>query len=76
MTLLALQSGLAGALGQAAVLAGTLVLLLAIVGLGAFAYRSLRGDGIEWPEDVADSEDDEDGDGLREGDSDDEWDYY
>ena len=58
-------------LAQLAVVAGTLVFVLMLVGLGAFAYRSLTG-GIEWPDDQ-----DPDGeDGVSSGSDDDEWDYY
>lgn len=66
-------SGLVESIAQAAVLAGTLVLVLALVALGAFAYQHLRGDGIRWPDEV--SEDDADGEVTR-GAPDDEWDYY
>lgn len=65
-------AGLSESLAQFAVLAGTLVLVLALVALGAFAYKSLRGDGIRWPDEV-------DGDreeGARRGEPDEEWDYY
>lgn len=51
-------------------IAATVVLLLIVVALGAFAYKSLTG-GVEWPEDR-----EEDDDALRRGDQDDEWDYY
>jgi hypothetical protein len=57
--------------GQAAVLAGTLVLVLILVGFAGFAYKQVRGDGVEWPD-----EKQEQGDGVQAGDSDDEWDYY
>ena len=75
LTLVALQvgNGLTESVAQAAVLAGTLVLLLGLVALGAFAYKSLRGDGIRWPDET--DEDDREG-GARRGDPDDEWDYY
>jgi hypothetical protein len=75
LTLVALQvgNGLTESVAQAAVLAGTLVLLLGLVALGAFAYKSLRGDGIRWPDET--EEDDREG-GARRGDPDDEWDYY
>jgi hypothetical protein len=36
--------------GQAAALAGTLLLVLFLVALGGIAYKHLRG-GIEWPDD-------------------------
>jgi hypothetical protein len=59
---------------QLVVVAGAVVLLLMLVALGSFGYRSLRGDGIRWPD-----EDDDDESGVRrEGpdDEDDEWKYY
>ena len=78
MTLVALSplvgTGLVESVAQAAVLAGTLVLALGLVALGAFAYRSIRGDGIRWPDETAEADTDEKG--ARRGDSDDEWDYY
>lgn len=76
MASVALQLGGSGAfesVAGAAVTAGALVLLLALVALGAFAYKNLRGDGIRWPDDV----DDETTDGeARRGSDDDEWKYY
>lgn len=64
---------LLGSLAQVAVLGGTLVLVLALVAFGAFVYKSTRGGGIEWPDDV----DEESGDdGVSRGGDDDEWDYY
>jgi hypothetical protein len=65
-----LATGLQNALGGAVALAGTVVLGLVLVALGAYVYRSVRGDGIEWPDDETD------GDTLDRGDDDDEWDYY
>jgi len=59
--------------GGAVALAASLLLLMMVVALGAFAYKSLRGDGIEWPDD-REPEDDEGG--VRQGSDDDEWDYY
>ena len=56
-------------LAQLAVVAGTLVFVLMLVGLGAFAYRSLTG-GIEWPDD----QDEEEG-GVTRNTGDDEWKY-
>lgn len=55
-----------------AVAAGTVVLLLMLVALGAFAYKQLRGDGIRWPDEI----EDEDGDGVTQGSDDDEWEFY
>lgn len=63
--------GLLGTVSQVAVLAGTLVLVLMVVALGSFAYKSLSGDGIEWPD-----EQEVDDDTVNQGDEDDEWEYY
>jgi len=57
-------------LAQLATVAGTLVLVLMLVALGAFAYRSLAGDGIEWPD-----EGDDDEGGVTRNQGDDEWKY-
>jgi hypothetical protein len=64
-------SGLLESVGQAAVLAGTLLLMLMVVAMIGLAYKHFTGDGIEWPE-----EDEVDEGGVRRGDSDDEWKYY
>lgn len=66
-------SGLAESLAQVSVLAGTLVLVLMLVALGSFAYRSLRGEGIRWPDEMDDDDPDEE---VKRGNPDDEWDYY
>lgn len=65
-----LQAGLPEFVPDLIGIAGTVVLLLIVVALAAFAYRSLTG-GIEWPEDEPAEED-----ALRRGGEDDEWDYY
>jgi hypothetical protein len=67
-------SGLLESVGQIAVLAGTLLLVLMLVALGGFAYKSLRGDGVRWPDDV--EADGEENGAVREGGDDDEWKYY
>lgn len=68
-----LAVGLRDAVGGALALAGSIVLVLMLVALGVYAYKNLRGDGVEWPEDKPDpAEDDE----LRRGDNEDEWKYY
>ncbi|MFB6117229.1 hypothetical protein [Halosegnis sp.] len=66
----AVGDGLVGSFAQVAVTLATLVLLLMLVALGAFAYRNLRGDGVEWPDER------EGGDEPRRGEDDEEWDYY
>jgi hypothetical protein len=77
-----LGSGLFQSAAQVVAVVGTLVLLLLLVALGAFAYRSLSGDGIEWPGDVDREPDGPGGEGaagdeeVRRGDRDDEWKYY
>jgi hypothetical protein len=57
---------------QLVVAAGTVILLLMLVALGAFAYKSLRGDGIRWPDEREDVDEDE----VQQGANDDEWKYY
>ncbi|PSP85008.1 hypothetical protein BRC83_03620 [Halobacteriales archaeon QS_1_68_17] len=71
----AFGSGMLESVAQVAVLAGTLVLLLVLVAFGAFVYKSVRGDGITWP-DEKDAENPESEDGVRRGGNDDEWDFY
>lgn len=53
-----------------AAIGGTIVLFLIVIALGGFIYKSMTG-GIEWPD-----EKDQKNDGLKQGDEDDEWDYY
>jgi hypothetical protein len=55
---------------QLASIAGSVVLVMLLVAFGAFVYRSVLGDGIEWPGDV----DDDEGGVSRAGD-DEEWKY-
>jgi hypothetical protein len=64
-------SGL-GPLPDLIALAGTAVLVLMLVAIGAFAYRSLKGDGVQWPEETDEASDDD----VRRGRTDDEWKYY
>jgi hypothetical protein len=71
VAILQISGGLLESVGQLAVLAGTLVLVLALVALGSFAYKSLRGDGIEWPD-----QQDTDDDSVERSEDDDEWKYY
>jgi hypothetical protein len=74
MWFVSLQSGGAfESVAGAAVTGGTLVLVLALVALGAFAYKQLRGGGVEWPEDTAENAEDA---GAQRGSQDDEWKYY
>ena len=68
-----LASGGPEGAGWLVVLAGSVILGLMLVALGSYAYKHLRGDGIRWPDESP--EEDDDGD-LREGGSGDEWDYY
>ncbi|MFB6309936.1 MAG: hypothetical protein ABEH64_02010 [Salinirussus sp.] len=67
---LALGGGLLESVGQAAAIAGTGLLVLMLVALGAYGYKQLRGGGVDWPDE------DEETDGVTRGDDDDEWDYY
>ncbi|GGK72888.1 hypothetical protein [Haloarcula sebkhae] len=70
-----LGSGLLESVGQVAAAAGTVVLLLILVGLGAFAYKSLVGDGIRWPDEREEADSEED-DGVVQGSREDDWEYY
>lgn len=65
-------SGLLESVAQLAVLAGTLLLAAMVVALVGYAYKSLQGNGIEWPEDREEEADA----GVSRGSDDDEWDYY
>jgi hypothetical protein len=71
ITTAVLATGLPNAFTGVVALAGAVVLGLMLLALGAYAYKNLRGDGVEWPD-----EEGTDGDGLTRGDDDDEWDYY
>lgn len=72
ISILQIGSGLVQSASQIAVLAGSIVLVLMIVGMVGIAYKHFRGGGIEWPDD-----DDSDTDGgVSSGDADDEWKYY
>lgn len=62
--------GLTEAFSQVVVGAGAVVLLLILVALGSFVYKSLNG-GVEWPDEK--SEEEEEG-VSRSGD--DEWKYH
>jgi hypothetical protein len=47
----AVSGGLLESLSQAVVAVATLLFALMIVAFASYAYKSLRGDGIEWPDD-------------------------
>jgi len=70
-----LQSGLLEMVFSVAVIAGTLLLFGGLISFGVFLYKSIAGDGIRDPREVA-PEKVEDDDELTKGDPDDEWDYY
>lgn len=65
-------SGLLATVAQVAVAAAMVLLVGMLVALGAYAYKNLRGDGIEWPDD----REDDATEGVSRGDSDDDWKYY
>lgn len=62
-----------GWFGQFLPIAGSIVLFMILVALGAYAYKQIVGEGVEWPDDV---DEEGDSDELQSGDQDDEWDYY
>lgn len=80
MTLAVLQgtslgSDLLNSAADLVTIGGTLVLLLMLVAFGGFVYKSLQGDGIEWPDDVDDEETSSD-EGVQRSQADDEWKYH
>jgi len=70
-----LPSDLFGAAVTLALVTGGLLLVGALVSFAVFAYRSVKGDGMRDPQEVV-PEKTKDDEGLTEGDTDDEWDYY
>ena len=56
--------------GRLAATAGSLLLVLMSVALGGYAYKQLRGDGVEWPDEESEGEG-----GITSDGTDDEWDY-
>ena len=66
-------------LGDLVTIAGTLLLLVMLVALGGFLYQSLSGEGIRWPDEI-DEENDEETEGVTRrppsDDDEDEWKYY
>jgi hypothetical protein len=62
-------SGLVENAAQLVSVASALVLLGLLAAFGAFVYKSVRGDGIRWPDDV----DEDDETGVRRTGDDDEW---
>jgi len=75
MATVVLQSGLLEMAFSVAVVAGALLLLGGLVSFAVFLYKSIAGEGMRDPREVA-PEKVEDDDGLTKGDPDDEWDYY
>lgn len=65
-----LQLGLPDILPGLVAVGGTIVLVLMLVAMAGYLYKSMTG-GVEWPEDR-----EPDDDALQRGDEDDEWDYY
>jgi len=59
-----------------ALVAGALLLLGGMVSMGVFLYRSMKGDGMKDPREVAPEKTKDDDTGVTKGDTDDEWDYY
>lgn len=68
-TLVQFGGGLVESAGQVAVIAAMLLLVLMLVALGTYAYKHIRGEGIEWPEDKQHD------DGVSKSNDDDEWKY-
>ncbi|MFC7046132.1 hypothetical protein ACFQH6_12555 [Halobacteriaceae archaeon GCM10025711] len=67
------ESGLLESVANLVALAGMVVLVLIIVAMGGIAYRSMTGDGIQWPGDADEAADEDE---VSRGRQDDEWKYY
>ncbi len=67
-------SGLFDAALTGALVVGGLLFLGALASFAVFLYRSVRGDGMRDPREVAPEQAGDEG--VSEGDTDDEWDYY
>lgn len=67
--------GLFGAIAEVAVIVAALLFLSILIALIAFIVKSVRGDGIEWPEDTEEKSSDDADDGVVER-EDGEWKYY
>jgi len=70
------SSDLIGMALTAALVAGGILLLGGLISFAVCGYRSIRGDGMRDPREVAPEKVNDDDDELSEGGSDDEWDYY
>lgn len=70
---LAVGTGLFDSLANLVAAGATLILVLMLIALGGFAYRSLVGDGVTWPDDV---DEETDGEGVTRSHGDDEWKYH
>ena len=73
---LQLPSGIFEMAFTAALVAGGLLFLGGLLSFGVFLYRSVKGDGMRDPREVAPEKTKDEDSGLTKGDSDDEWDYY
>ena len=67
------SGGGVGGWGGVVVLGAVVVLGLMLVALGSYAYKQVRGEGVEWPDE---GEREAEEGGVERGSSDDEWDYY
>lgn len=76
MATVVLQSGLLDMAFSVAFIAGALLLVGGLLSFAVFLYRSVAGDGMKDPREVAPEKVKDDDDGVSKGDADDEWDYY
>ena len=70
MLLQSAGGGVLETVGRLAATAGSLLLVLMLVAFGGYAYKQLRGDGVEWPDEESEGEG-----GITSDGTDDEWDY-
>lgn len=71
---LVLGSGLFDAALTGALVVGGLLFVGALASFAVFLYRSVKGDGMRDPREVAPGKAGDEG--IQEGDSDDDWKYY
>jgi hypothetical protein len=65
-------------LGDLVTIAGSLLLVVMLVALGGFLYQSLSGEGIRWPDEMEETDEESEGVTRRppSDEDEDEWKYY
>jgi len=76
MASVVIQSGLLDMAFSVAVVVGALLFVGGLLSFFVYGYRSVAGDGMRDPREVAPEKVEDTDDGVTKGDSDDEWEYY